>query len=212
MIQEIINFSTACGPPRNQHRRGTCLAFASSDLNGHANNCAQPLSVDFLAHHAVKHIPGWKAGDGLSIPAAITALKQPGQPVEEAYAYDPLDHGKPLHSVPIDVGTLFSSIVSRRRLTPDAIVAAIKKEEPICLALALSGNFFKPDAGIVLYATDYIPKTLHAVLSVGLGIHTETNDMHVLIRNSWGDAWGCFGHAWLPVQYLQTHLVDSFAL
>ncbi|WP_080416297.1 C1 family peptidase [Burkholderia ubonensis] len=215
MIQEIVNFAATCGPARNQHRRGTCLAFASSDFNRHANNGDQPLSVDFLAHHAIKHMPDWKAGDGLSVSAAIAALHQPGQPKEEAYAYDPQDQGRPLLPVPAGIDELFklfTSVASRRRLTPDQIEATIKSGKPVSLVLALSKSFFKPDGGIVAYATDYVPQALHAVLCVGLGTHSKANETHVLIRNSWGEAWGRSGHAWLPAQYLHTHLVDSFAL
>ena len=212
MIEEKINFSAALGPARNQHIRGTCLAFASSDFNRHVNTGDTPLSVEYLAHHAVKNIPGWKSGDGLRMPAVLTALQQPGQPVEAAYAYDPHDHGRPLQPVPGDVGTLYNSAPSKRGLKADEIVTAINNGNSVCLVIALSQKFMKPDAGIVEYATDYIPNALHAVVGVGFGEHIKKNETHILIRNSWGEAWGHNGHAWLPLQYLKTHLVNSFAL
>jgi C1A family cysteine protease len=212
MIEALNNFSTELGTARNQHRRGTCLAFASSDFNRHTNAGESPLSAEYLAHHAVKQIPNWKAGDGLNVPAALAALKHPGQPIEESYAYDPLDHGRPLQAVPSDVGALYTSEISKQRLTANAIVDIIKGGKPVCLVIALSQYFMKPDAGIVKYGTDYVPNALHAVVGVGVGVHTSTNETHVLVRNSWGESWGQSGHAWLPRQYLNTHLNNSFAL
>lgn len=212
MIEEIVNFSAALGVSRNQHARGTCLAFASSDFNRHANNVGEPLSVEYLAHHAIKLIPDWKAGDGLRVPAVLSALKQPGQPVESSYTYDPHDHGRPLQTVPEEVGTLYSSAPTASRGAVDEIVAAIKAEKAVGLVLALSQKFMTPNMGVVEYSANYLPNALHAVVGVGIGEHMKTNETYILIRNSWGEVWGQNGHAWLPLEYLKTHLVNSFAL
>ncbi|MFS2113399.1 C1 family peptidase [Herbaspirillum frisingense] len=212
MINPIVNFSAACGTARDQFGRGTCLAFASSDFNQHANGSNDALSIDYLAHHAAKQIKGWKAGDGLTMSSAIGALHVPGQPPEVQYAYDPNDHARPLAVVPTVAGPLLTSKVTKRRLNPALIHDTLKAGKLVCLALALSDKFFSPKGGIVEYATDYVPDAAHAVVAVGLGTHISTNDLHVLIRNSWGVTWGNSGHAWLPTQYLETHLIDSFAL
>lgn len=212
MIEEIVNVSAAFGAARNQQSRGTCLAFASSDFNRFANTVNSPLSVDFLAHHAVKHIPTWKSGDGLHVSAVLAALQKPGQPEEASYAYDPNDHGRPLLPVPTNVGVLYQSAPTGRNLDADKVIATIKNGQAVCLVIALSLKFYKPDAGIVEYATDYLQNRLHAVLCVGVGRHAKTNEMYVLIRNSWGETWGHQGHAWLHEEYLKTHLVDSFSL
>ena len=212
MINPIIDFAAACGPARDQAGRGTCLAFASSDFNRRINVSNDHLRVDYLAHHAIKVMNGWKAGDGLTVSAAISALKMPGQPLETLYAYDATDHARPLSPVPPNVGQLFTSKPTLRKLSPKNIETGIAAGKPVCLAIALSNNFFVPDNGIITYGPDYLKDAVHAVVAVGLGTHSKTQVLHVLIRNSWGSAWGEFGHAWLPVQYLHTHLVDSFAL
>jgi hypothetical protein len=212
MITPILDFSHLLGTARNQYQRATCLAFASSDFNRYSNAIHEPLSVEYLAHHAVKTIPNWMIGDGLNIPAILNALDNPGQPLEESYPYDPSNAGRPLQSAPSDVGQLYASKVSRQGLSANEIVLAINDQKPVCLVIALSQYFFSPVAGIVVYSNDYLPDALHAVVGVGIGTHSETGEKHIFIRNSWGVSWGLCGHAWLPLSYLETHLHDSFAL
>jgi C1A family cysteine protease len=53
----------------------------------------------------------------------------------------------------------------------------------------------------------------HAVLVVGIGRRTTSADDDLLmIRNSWGFAWGEGGHAWLPAEYLNDKLIGSCVL
>ena len=47
----------------------------------------------------------------------------------------------------------------------------------------------------------------HAVVAVGHGQRDAAG--FVLIRNSWGEAWGLKGHAWIAVDYLKSRLTGA---
>jgi C1A family cysteine protease len=211
MIEPLINLAPVLGTARDQKSRGMCLGFAASDCNRYWNAANDPLSVDYLAHHAVQHILNWKAGDGLSIDAVTRALAQPGQPAESDYPYDPADHGRPLLPIPASVSTLSRAVATKRKLSATQVADEIRAGQPVCLITAVSDTFLTPKNGIVEYSAKYRPNVLHAVIGVGLGEHLKTGEAYVFVRNSWGTKWGINGHAWMPLQYLNTHLFDSFS-
>ena len=51
------------------------------------------------------------------------------------------------------------------------------------------------------------PKRRHAVVAVGHGERGSTS--FVLVRNSWGQALGLEGHAWISVDYLAPRLTGA---
>ena len=211
MIEEIKNFSTNLGEARYQGKRLTCLAFASSDLNQYANDVAAPLSVEYLCHHAVKHLQNWSPGQGLHVHAALKALAAPGQPEESLYPYQADNHATPLVA-PASTSPLYTTNCTKRALTPAQIEGLILAEKAVCVVVFLSATFDAPTNGVVDYSPLYYPDRVHALVAVGIGSHKVTGETHILIRNSWGDAWGIRGHAWLPMRYLTFFLLDSFAL
>ncbi|MGD0958778.1 MAG: C1 family peptidase [Methylomonas sp.] len=211
MIEINNNVSNAFGAVRNQGMRGTCLAFASSDLNQYINLVGAPLSVEYLAHHAVKTMPNWQPSNGLEVEAVLKALNSPGQPEETKYPYQQNNQSAPLVQVPSNLQPLYTANCKQRKLSFKQINEAIESGKSICIIVFLSDTFRTPNAGIVEYSSNYYQDQLHALLIVGLGKHKHTGEMHVLIRNSWGDNWGLNGHAWLSQQYLAKYLIDSFA-
>lgn len=211
MIEEIKNFSASLGSARYQGKRLTCLAFASSDLNQYMNGVPTSLSAEYLCHHAVKHVPNWSPNQGLHVHAALKALATPGQPEESLYPYQPNNLTAPLVA-PASVSPLYTISCTKRTLTPAQIEGLILAEKAVCVVVYLSATFDAPTNGVVNYSPLYHPGRVHALVAVGVGTHKVTGETHILIRNSWGDTWGVSGHAWLPMRYLTTFLLDSFAL
>lgn len=210
MIVEITNLSSRFGPPRNQGDRPTCLAFASSDLNQLLNEHDVELSVEYLLHHAGKNIPGWSPKDGLTVPSAVAALRQPGQPEENSYPYQANNHDFPTQ-IPGAFSPLYCANCVQLNLSIDQIEAAVRGGNAVCIGVAMSDKFFVPVDGIVNDSVNYIPGMGHAVLAVGIGVHQASKQTYFLIRNSWGPNWGINGHAWLSREYLSNYLRASFA-
>ncbi|RJG11711.1 C1 family peptidase [Massilia cavernae] len=209
MIETLVDFSTTLGAIRNQHTRGMCLAFASSDFNQRENGLTDHLSVEYLAHHAAAATPNWATGQGLDIPAVAIALAAPGQPFESAYPYQATQHDQPMKPPPSIDGKLHACVIKQSGAVTHIVVQTLLATKPVCLGMALTDGWFSVQHGIIEYSTSYT-NDLHAVLGVGLGLNPATNERFVLIRNSWGESWGNNGHAWLPERFLTTHLVASF--
>jgi C1A family cysteine protease len=212
MISEAINFSTALGAARDQGSRPTCLAFTSSDFNQIANSVEEPLSVEYLCHGLAGHSKDWKPGQGFSLGSAISALQSHGQPVEASYLYLSPNAANPLGPVPTGMTPIYTCAATRRNLSTNDVISRVNGGLAVALVVRLTPTFYRPVNGIVKFSSSYIPDALHALLAVGLGVHKDSNQTHVLIRNSWGNAWGSNGHAWLPSNYLDDHLLGSFAL
>lgn len=49
----------------------------------------------------------------------------------------------------------------------------------------------------------------HAVLAVGAETVTDGSCRRLLIRNTWGPAWGAGGYGWLPLDYLISFAVQA---
>ena len=75
---------------------------------------------------------------------------------------------------------------------------------PVVVMLLLGTRFYTPQAGLIEPGPADLDTTYHAVLAVGHGRHKART--YILVRNSWGDAWGMDGHAWIDTNYLEPRL------
>jgi hypothetical protein len=101
------------------------------------------------------------------------------------------------------VGQLFHRAGRSGGDTVEEIVAGLDGGRPVIVLMQLSMSFFIPGPdGIVSPASDERPDPAqrHAVVAVGHGLWN--GERVILVRNSWGDAWGQSGHAWLTEAFL----------
>lgn len=211
MIEVEVNHSERLGPPRNQGRRPTCLAFTTSDLNAFANATAH-LSVEFLCHHAAKAEESWEPGDGFTVDQVFTAVASPGQPEENIYPYRPDSQDAPLQAPPTGLMPLYRSQSNTRALALSEVTTLVRRGRAVGVVMAVTKSLFYPRDGIVEFDPYVIPDQFHAMVAVGVGTHRMTNETHIYIRNSWGAGWGNQGHAWMPERHLQLHMQEGFSV
>lgn len=206
-----IDLRALHGTVRNQGDRPTCMAFALSDLNGQRHQQSAQLSPEYLYREAAGLMPGWKPGDGLEVDAALRAVSTPGQALEVAVPYVAVEPTLPLATNP-QCTPLFARDYGRHLPVMGTIESALTSDRSIGLVLRLTVEFFTVTANVpqVPFSPHAIFGLSHAVIAVGMGYDSVSNERHVLIRNSWGESWGDSGHAWLPASYIRTHALCAF--
>ena len=210
MIAVHADLRPGLQPVRHQGRRSSCLAFASSTAHEQKAGTAEHLSVEYLFYHAVDRTPGRHPSAGTTMEAAAGALADEGQPVETAWPYS---------SVQVTPWTppAITTTLLRRRMLPgaiafDDITKVLDGGHPVVLGVIITDAFYRPDA--LGRVSDVVPDTErggHAVLAVGHGLQAGGTAM-LLIRNSWGSAWGLGGYAWLSRAYLARQLRQTATL
>lgn len=208
MIALHINACGLLGPVRNQGQRGTCLAFTASDLNAVSNSTGH-LSVEYLCHHAALATQGWTPQDGFSVDAIFSATKAPGQPPEDLYPYDGSNGSAPLMAPGPGLAPLYTSASQQRGMSTDDVMAEVQQGRPVGVVVAVTASLFRPVDDIVAFDPMVLPGQYHAMVAVGVGCHSMSNEPHILLRNSWGASWGANGHAWVSYSYLAMHLVEG---
>lgn len=211
MITVQNDFSLLLGPVRDQGDRGTCLACSASDVNA-LSNTTSPLSVDFLCHHAAKAMSGWVPGNGFTVNAIVAAAVAPGQCSESLYPYQPQNEAAPLATPPAGLAPLYQSRQPVTQLKAGDVLTHVQINRAVIVAMAVPNSLYYPQAGIVAFDPMKLPNEFHAMVAVGIGVHTVTNETHFLLRNSWGTAWGVGGHAWVPYSLVDLHLIEGLVL
>lgn len=201
------------GPARDQGQRPTCLVFAASDAHAGLRADWQPLSCEFAFYHAQRR-SNRSPLQGATLESILEALRHDGQPAEAGWPYltnlpADLDDWFP----PANIAPIFQRGGSACADALSGIIAKLDQNEPVILLMTLSPSFYAPTInGVVDPAHGEIPNlTLrHAVIAVGHG--TINGSATILIRNSWGEAWGINGYAWLTERFLTPRLFATASL
>lgn len=194
------------GASRDQGPRPTCLAFAASDLHAGIRPGWEPLSCETAFFHAQRRA-GRPPTTGAALLHMLEALAEDGQPIEAAWPY--LRQGPTSYaswSPPPFTGETFKRDGLSLAADWSSLTDLLDLGRPVLLLLTLSRSFFFPVEGVVEAANDEHPDPAlrHAVLAVGYGSVDGTPA--VLVRNSWGEAWGQGGHAWLRYDFVTARL------
>jgi hypothetical protein len=200
-VKILCDLRSRFGSARDQDQRPTCLAFATSDAHAALRSPWAPLSAEYAFYHAQRRAAR-TPHVGATLPAMLDAVREDGQPVEAGWPY--------LVTVPTDwkpaanVGPIYRRHGQDADGTVAEIVRRLDGGRPVLVLMMLSSAFYfvEPSGVIDQKPGDQPnPHRRHAVVAVGHGL--LANQKVVLIRNSWGEAWGERGYAWLTEGYLE---------
>jgi hypothetical protein len=191
------------GPVRDQGARPTCLAFAASDTHAALRDAWTPLSCEYVFYQAQRRA-NRLPNTGALLSSMLDALRLDGQPEENNWAY--LDQ-TPLDATywvpPAKVAPLFRRASESMQDSVDEVISELDKKRPVLVLMTLSRSF---DMASVTDVVDLVAGEVpdaarrHAVIAVAHGV--IKGQRAILIRNSWGAAWGKGGYAWLTEKYL----------
>lgn len=213
VVPEIdVDLRGLFGLVRDQGARPTCLAFAASDSHAGLRAGWDPLSCEFAFYHAQRRA-GRSVAQGAVLSAMLDALRIDGQPDEAGWPYLDQAPADPAAWVPpTEVGERFARVGVAGGGDLDGVRLNLAVGRPMVVLTMLSRSFFMPVEGVVDAAPDELPEPSqrHALIAVGAG--RVLGMPAVLVRNSWGPAWGVDGHAWLTDRFLGPRLFATAAL
>jgi hypothetical protein len=208
MIQSVVDLRGSFGTARDQSPRPTCLAFAASDAHAAARGGWELLSAEWAYYHALKR-EGGLPHQGATLNAMLATLKSDGQPIERHWPYIKV----PITDVkawkpPARAAQLFFRDHGTCTATVTQVIEQLNAGAPVLITMTLSDAFYRPNAdGVIDVSEPLDVKRKHAAVAVGHGKRDTTR--LVLIRNSWGEAWGLKGHAWITIDYLAPRLTGA---
>jgi hypothetical protein len=208
-ITSSHDLADAFGPARHQGQRPTCLAFALSDLNRVFAKAPNYLSPEYLYRSTAAQTPGWIPDKGLDLHCAVNAVGASGQPIELAMPYGPLEPTIPLEALPV-FKELYLAKFTVDNLLADGVIAALAQGEPTGLVIKITQDFLNAPGGVIPFSPMVFPDKRHAVIATAVGVHDDTGEQYIRVRNSWGTAWGQAGYAWLHFGYVDAHTVSTF--
>jgi C1A family cysteine protease len=206
-VAATVDLRPQFGPVRDQGKRPTCLALATSDAHAALRGAWQALSAEFAFYHAQQR-GGRKPTDGATLPSMLQAIREDGQPVETAWPYltdTPADVSQWLP--PSSTTPVFRRAGRGTNGNVNAIIAELNQSKPVITLMRLSASFFRVPADGIIDETPGEKPDLHlrhAVIALGHGM--RGTDRVVLVRNSWGPRWGQQGYAWITEKFLNARI------
>jgi hypothetical protein len=141
---------------------------------------------------------------GALLPSVLASLESDGQPFESEWPYlTALPANLAKWKPPESVGHLHKRSGTSDPFSVALVVSALDSGRTPVVLLKLSRTFYRPlPGGIVDAGSEEQPDAArrHAVVAVGHGEIVAARA--VLVRNSWGAAWGIGGYAWLTERWL----------
>ncbi|PNH11978.1 Fruit bromelain, partial [Tetrabaena socialis] len=187
---QVPDWSAILPIVKHQGLCGACWAFAASGMAeaGHYINTQEIISLS--EKQQVDCNLQNSACAGGSYDNAFTYIINTGLTTTEVYPYV-AQNG----TCPAPLPAFASKLQSYVPLATNDEVAMLQAlaNGPIAVAVCASNDWFDYTGGV--FSSDQCGGDLnHAVIVVGAGTDSESNEPYWLIRNSWGGTWGEAGH------------------
>ncbi len=193
-------------PVRDQGELGTCLAFATSSAHEHFQGVEEYLSPAYLYGLACNTDPLLNGHNGLTIKAVENVISNEGQVHEDKLPYDGWIASQNFPNathMPREIH--FSSSLETIFPDFDHICEYLEKGVPVILGIEITEAFVKVDGHGYIDEPGGRELGNHAIVAVGCD-QNEYSQKFLVIRNSWGMAWGQKGHAFVSQIYIENRL------
>lgn len=213
MIQIAVDLRAKLEPVRNQGRRPTCLAFATSSVHRAAHSHHAELCTEWLYYKANRK-DGLRPDQGSTVESSRAIISTSGQPDEEFWPYQSNEPDPSSWKPPQKLPEVLCCGSGARGNDPEQWRSELTRNVPIAIAIFISDVFFRQASfvnGEAVLPDDIEPIDAsrgHAVVLCGYGRHLGKEMF--LVRNSWGPNWGWDGHTWVPETYLARRFADAF--
>jgi hypothetical protein len=138
----------------------------------------------------------------------LAGIEVDGQPEEAGWLYIAELFTDFATWTPPNAKPLYRRDSACRAATVEGIIERLNADEPVLFTMSISHNFYFPEQGGLIAASEPLePARVHAVVAVGHGEHA--GEPAILVRNSWGEAWGLQGYGWLTRTYLAPRLLRA---